>query len=77
MNTSKQTTLTTHIQLRKTSTRSENANVDAVISNICIRIMRLSLLGIRIRIMPLLSAFARLWGNGRFGLLSKFIFKIK
>jgi hypothetical protein len=38
----------------------ENADADAAISNICVCIMRLSLLGIRIRIMRLLSAPAQL-----------------
>jgi len=35
-------------------------NADAIINNICIYKMRLSLLGIRIYIMRLLSAFAQL-----------------
>jgi hypothetical protein len=41
-------------------TTSENTNADAVISNICILKMRLSLLDSRIRAMRLLSASVRL-----------------
>jgi hypothetical protein len=61
-------------------------NADAVISNICICIIRLPLFGIRICIMQLLSVFKLLlWllsaicilGNTRFELLYKSILKIK